>query len=432
MKEDFLHFVWKHRLFNKSNLKSTTGDSLEIISTGTHNFDSGPDFFNAKVRIGKTIWAGNIEIHQKSSDWYMHKHNENESYNNVILHVVEKADRKVFVNDKELVCLELKYPEKLKSNYFQLLESEQWIACQERFHLIDPFEVKFWAGALLSERLLSKTDEIKAILQQNKNEWNETFYQLLARNFGMKTNAVPFELLAKAIPLNILSKHKNNLFQIEALLFGQSGLLNEELIGDDYFLKLRDEYSFLYKKYKLKPIEGHLWKFMRLRPANFPTIRISQFARLIFKSTFLFSKILETEDMKQLELFFEVESSEYWANHYRFNKPSENVPRKLGVSSFRNIVINTITPVLFIYGELNDKTNLKDRAIRFLDEIPAEENSVTEKWAELGIRAQSAFESQALLQLKKNYCKNKKCLNCRLGAKIICRTGENINESASQ
>lgn len=432
MKEDFLHFIWKHRLFSKYNLKSTTGESLEIISTGTHNLDSGPDFFNSKIRIGKTIWAGNVEIHQKASDWYLHKHNEDESYNNVILHVVEKNDREVLIKNKKLSCLELNYPEKLKENYFQLLQSEQWIACQERFHLIDPFEVKFWSGALLSERLLSKTDEIKFLLQQNKNDWNETFYQLLARNFGMKTNALPFELLAKATPLKIVSKHKHNLFQIESILFGQSGLLNEELIGDDYFLNLRNEYSFLYKKYKLKAIEGHLWKFMRLRPVNFPTIRISQFAQLIFKSTALFSKILETESLKQLELFFDVESSDYWAGHYRFNKLSKNTGKKLGHSAFQNIVINTIAPMLFVYGDINDKIYLKDRAIQFLDELPAEENSIIDKWAELGIHARSAFESQALLQLKNKYCKDKKCLNCRLGAKLISRTEENTNEPANQ
>ncbi|HBL75320.1 MAG: hypothetical protein A2W90_20535 [Bacteroidetes bacterium GWF2_42_66] len=419
MKEDFLHFIWKNRLFSKSNIKTVSGEKLEIISTGTHNFDSGPDFFNAKIRIGNTIWAGNVEIHTKASDWYLHRHNEDDAYNNVILHVVETADREVLVNGKVLPCLVLNYPAKLKENYLLLLQSEQWIACEDRFRLIDPFEVKFWSGALLSERLLSKTGEIRFILQQNKNDWNETFYQLLARNFGMKTNALPFELLAKATPLNILGKHKNNLFQIEALLFGQSGLLNEELIGDDYFLKLREEYSFLYKKYKLNPIEAHLWKFMRLRPVNFPTIRISQFAQLICKSTALFSKILETESLKTLELFFDVESSEYWANHYRFNKASAKIPKRLGSSAFQNIVINTIAPVLFIYGDINEKHELKDRALRFLDELPAESNSIIDGWEKLEIRAKSAFESQALLQLKNGYCKNKKCLDCRIGAKII-------------
>ena len=429
MKEDFLHFIWKNRLFSARDLKTVSGEKLEIISTGSPNFDSGPDFFNAKIRIGDTLWAGNVEVHTRASDWYLHRHNEDESYNNVILHVVEVADRETLVNEKVLPCLVLNYPEKLKENYFRLLQSEQWIACQERFHLIDPFDVKFWAGALLSERLLLKTDEIRDFLQRNRNDWNETFYQLLARNFGMKTNALPFELLAKATPLQVLAKHKNNLFQIEALLFGQSGLLNEELIGDEYFLKLREEYSFLYKKYKLKPIEAHLWKFMRLRPLNFPTIRISQFARLTCKSTALFSKILETENMMALEQLFDVESSEYWTSHYRFNKMSGKAPKKLGVLAFQNIVINTIAPVLFVYGEMNGKYELKDRALRFLDELPAESNSIIDEWEKLGVKAGSAFETQALLQLKNGYCENKKCLDCRLGVKIISRTNGPGNPS---
>ncbi|MDX9881127.1 MAG: DUF2851 family protein [Prolixibacteraceae bacterium] len=427
MKEDFLHFIWKHRLFSKTNLKTVSGEKLEIISTGTHNFDSGPDFFNAKIRIGNTLWAGNVEIHTRASDWYQHRHNEDEAYNNVILHVVETSDREVAVNGKVLPCLILNYSEKLKENYLLLLQSEQWVACQDRFHLIDPFEVKFWSGALLSERLLLKTGDIKALLQQNQNDWNETFYQLLARNFGMKTNALPFEMLAKATPLHILAKHKNDLFQIEALLFGQSGLLNEELIGDDYFLKLREEYSFLYKKYKLNPVDAHLWKFMRLRPVNFPTVRISQFARLVCKSTALFSRIIETESIRMLEQFFDVESSEYWTSHYRFNKESKKIPKKLGSSAFQNIVINTIAPVLFIYGEMNGKYELKDRSLYFLDELPPEKNSITEGWEQMGIRAKSAFESQALLQLRNGYCRNKKCLDCRLGLKIIGRANDSVN-----
>lgn len=422
MKEEFLHFIWKNRLFHREGLQSTSGEPLEVISCGTHNFDSGPDFFNAKIRVGKTIWAGNVEIHQKSSDWYLHKHDKDESYNNVILHVVEKVDREVFQNEKQLTCLELTYPEKLKSNYLNLFASEKWIACEDQFRQFDPFEIRFWMGALLSERLLAKTEDIESLLQLNKNDWNETFYQLLARNFGMKTNALPFEMLAKATPLSILAKHKNSLFQTEALLFGQSGLLNEELVGDEYFLKLRNEYSFLYKKYKLKPMEAHLWKFMRLRPANFPTIRISQFAQLVYKSTFLFSKILETKDIKLLEKFFEIKCSDYWENHYSFNKPSKKRIKNLGSSTFHNIVINTIAPVLFMYGELNDKAELKERTLNFLDKLPAERNSIIRRWTEMGLNVKSAFESQALLQLKNVYCKNKKCLNCRLGAKLIRKT----------
>jgi len=270
------------------------------------------------------------------------------------------------------------------------------------------------------ERLQSKTSDILAILQQNKNNWNETFYQLLARNFGMKTNALPFELLAKSLPLNVLSKHKNDLFQIEALLFGQAGLLNETLLGDDYFLALRKEYSYLYKKSGLSGIESYVWKFMRLRPINFPTIRIAQLAMLIHHSSALFSRILETENPEELRKLFDVSASEYWNTHYRFNKISEeNRKKTLGEAAFNNLVINTISPLLFVYGDQHLDQAMKDRALLLLEESPPESNQIIRKWNELGIDSRSAFDSQALIQLKNRYCENKKCLHCQLGAKII-------------
>jgi len=270
------------------------------------------------------------------------------------------------------------------------------------------------------ERLQSKTGAILAILEQNKNNWNETFYQLLARNFGMKTNALPFELLAKSLPLQILSKHKNDLFQTEALLFGQSGLLNETLLGDDYFLSLRKEYSFLYKKYDLAGIESHLWKFMRLRPINFPTIRIAQLAALINQSSALFSRILETETLGELRKLFEVSASEYWNTHYNFNKISkDNHTKTLGETAFNNLVINTVVPMLFVYGDHHMDQEMKDRALLLLEKIAPESNQIIRKWNALGIECRSAFETQALIHLKNLYCTNKKCLNCQLGAKII-------------
>jgi hypothetical protein len=278
------------------------------------------------------------------------------------------------------------------------------------------------------ERLESKTGDILAILAHNKNNWNETFYQLLARNFGMKTNALPFELLAKSLPLQVLSKHKNDLFQLEALLFGQSGLLNETLLGDDYFLALRKEYSFLYKKYSLSGIESHLWKFMRLRPINFPTVRIAQLAMLVHHSSALFSRILETEDLDELRKLFGVKASEYWNTHYRFNKISpENQPKVLGETAFNNLVINTIVPLLFVYGDQHMDQAMKDRALFMLEKLEPESNQIIRKWNELGIESRTAFETQALLQLKNKYCDAKKCLNCQLGAKIITKINPTLN-----
>jgi len=420
MKEEFLQFVWKQGLFTKNNLKTTDGRSVEIISTGQPNSDSGPDFFNARIRIGETVWAGNIEVHQKSSHWYRHRHNTDAAYENVILHVVELNDSPVLVKSQPLPTLEITYPAEILENYEQLLRSAKWIACEEKLPDHDPFLIRFWFSALMIERLQSKTGDILAILEQNKNNWNETFYQLLARNFGMKTNALPFELLAKSLPLNVISKHKTDLFQIEALLFGQSGLLNETLLGDDYFLSLRKEYSYLYKKYGLSGIESHLWKFMRLRPINFPTIRIAQLAMLIHHSSALFSRILETENPEELRKLFDVSASGYWNNHYRFNKISnDNHSKKLGETAFNNLAINTIAPLLFVYGDQHLDQELKDRALLMLEKLAPETNQIIRKWNELGIESRSAFETQALLQLKNKYCEPKKCLNCQLGAKII-------------
>ena len=419
MKEEFLHFIWEHRLFDKTDLKTVDGERLEIISTGQPNSNSGPDFFNARIRIGETIWAGNIEIHQKSSHWYQHRHETDAAYDNVILHVVELHDKPVIIRDHQIPAVEIKYSPAILENFEQLLKSKRWIACEERLPEVDPFVLRFWFSSLMIERLQAKTSSILELLQQNKNNWNETFYQLLARNFGMKINALPFELLAKSLPLSILSKHKNDLFQIEALFFGQSGFLNETLLGDDYFLSLRNEYSFLYKKYGLSGIEAHLWKFMRLRPVNFPTIRIAQLAMLIHRSSALFSHILETETLQELKNLFDVATSEYWETHYRFNKTSGRIKKTLGETAFHNLVINTIVPMLFVYGDQHLDQAMKDRALRLLENLPPESNQITRKWNELGIDSQSAFETQALIQLKNCYCELKKCLHCQMGAKII-------------
>ncbi|HEY3370933.1 MAG TPA: DUF2851 family protein [Prolixibacteraceae bacterium] len=423
MKEDFLQFIWKHGLYLTDKLETTDGEPIEIISPGQSNYDSGPDFFNARVRIGQTSWAGNIEIHQKSSHWYQHKHDSDAAYDNVILHVVEVHDKNVQVKSHRLPTFILSYRDEILNNYEHLLKSNHWIACQERLPQVDPFILRFWFSALMIERLESKTGEIVKLLEQNKNNWNETFYQLLARNFGMKTNALPFELLAKSLSLNLLSKHNNDLFQIEALLFGQSGLLNETLLGDDYYLSLRKEYSFMYKKYGLSGMESHLWKFMRLRPINFPTIRIAQLARLLHHSSALFSHILETENLDELRQLFKVTASSYWDTHYRFNKPSgESRPKALGELAFNNLVINAIVPMLFVWGDQHMDQGMKDRALLLLEKLDAEDNQIIRKWNEAGIESRTAFETQALLQLKNNYCDQKKCLNCQLGAKIITST----------
>ena len=421
MPEEFLQYIWENRLFTHENQQTANGEPLEIINVGKRNTDSGPDFFNARVKIDDTVWVGNIEIHRFASDWGRHNHNTDDAYNNVILHVAEVFDKPVYRNNgEEIPAMVLKYPAALKTNYQKLLDAKTWIACQSQFHKIDPIILQLGFNRLMIERLEEKTTEILNRLQQNNNDWNETFYQELARMFGFKVNAIPFEMLAKSLPVGILAKHKSSLFQLESLLFGNSGLLNEQLLGDDYYISLRNEYSFLYKKYQLKGIESHLWKFMRLRPGNFPTIRISQFAALIHKSHGLFSKILEIESLEDLKKLFEVQASEYWNSHYSFNKNSvRNSVKELGENSINTLIINIVIPFLFVYGEKQNKESLKNRSLEFLEQLPAEENSVIEKWKSLGVEARSAFESQALLQLKNKYCELKKCLNCQIGVKLV-------------
>ncbi len=422
MNESFLQFVWKHGLFDARRLRTGDGQQVKVLSAGIANQDAGPDFFNAKIRIGETIWAGNVEIHQRASEWNRHQHDEDPAYDNVILHVVGQDDQQVLNSKGRLVpAMVLRYAGYLEANYEELIRGGGWIACQDQFHQIELLTLQIWFHGLMVERLRQKTSEIIQRLEQNGNDWNETFYQFMARNFGFKTNALPFELLSRSLPLHVAEKHRDNLFQLEALLLGTAGLLNEELVGDDYFLSLKQEFSFLYRKYRLKPVPAHLWKFLRLRPVNFPTIRIAQFARLIHQSTALFSRLVEMKDLTEIKELFQVQASDYWNTHYRFNRPSPDSRKHLGPSSFYNIVINTFVPFLFVYGDYSHKQELKDLALDFLEKVPPEENAVIRHWKELGVPVRSAFDSQALIQLKNNYCNSGRCLNCPVGTKLVSK-----------
>ncbi|MGV8091730.1 MAG: DUF2851 family protein [Mangrovibacterium sp.] len=422
MNELFLQFIWKHRLFDHRKLSTHDGQQVKVLSPGIINQDAGPDFFNARIQIGTTVWAGNVEIHQRASEWNRHQHNRDAAYDNVILHVIGQDDQQV-LNSKghPVPSMVLPYDSYLEANYQELIKANGWIACQNQFHQIELLSLQIWFHGLMVERLQQKTAEVIQRLEQNNHDWNETFYQFLARNFGFKTNALPFELLARSLPLHLAERHKDSLFQLEALFFGTAGLLNEELIGDDYFLALKKEFSFLYKKYRLNPVPVHLWKFLRLRPVNFPTVRIAQFARLFYQSAALFSQLVEMKDLAKIKDIFTIQPSDYWTSHYRFNKPSPESPKHLGASAFHNIVINTFVPFLFVYGDYYHKQELKDLALDFLAKIPPEENSVIDHWEKMGVPVRSAFESQALLQLKNNYCNFRKCLNCPVGTKLISK-----------
>ncbi len=421
MKEDFLHYLWRMRKFNHVALKTTNGEPLTIQATGEHNLDAGPDFSNARIRIGDMLWAGNVEIHVNASEWYAHKHQEDKAYDSVVLHVVFEEDKPVFRNNGERIpCLEIKkrIPPKISKIYRKLLRDETWIPCQHHFSKVKEITKNLWLDRLLVERLENKTTDIIRSLEINKNNWEETFYQFLARGFGVKVNTEPFEQLARSLPLLILGKHKNSLFQLEALLFGQAGMLEIDF-KDDYPIRLQKEYNFLKKKYNLQSIHSESWKYMRMRPANFPSIRIAQFATLVYQSSHLFSKILAVQNVKEIEHMFEVKISNYWQTHYVFDKPSIKRKKSLGKNSIHLLIINTIAPFLFLYGKSIDRESLKEKALELLEELQSEKNTIINEWRKLGMNPSSAYQSQALLHLKKNYCDKKNCLNCSIGHAIL-------------
>lgn len=421
MKESVLHFIWQYKLFNSpfDALKTTDGEEVEVIDIGRYNSDSGPDFFNAKIKIAGTLWAGNVEFHQRSSDWKRHQHQFTKAYDNVILHIVEKVDADVFrTNGEKIPQMVFGNLADLQSKYDDLLKNITWIPCENKIHQIEVFQLQAWKNYLLTERLEQKTTAVANVLEAFENNWEEAFYVLLARSFGFGVNNQPFEQLAKSLPLAVIAKHKDNLFQLEALLFGQAGLLNVEMV-DLYLNQLQKEYHFLQIKYNLKSMEQSLWKLLRLRPDNFPHIRLAQFAQLIFTSSKLFSKILEQKNIQQLRQLFVCEVSDYWRNHYLFGKMSKPSIKRMGNNSIDILLINTVIPFLFAYGTKKGEQNLVERALDYMEKIPAEKNSVVLKWNQLGVIAANAFDSQALLQLKKNYCDEKKCLRCRIGHQIL-------------
>ncbi len=422
MTEEFLQYVWKHGLFRKEGLSTTQREPLQIIHPGSINSDAGPDFFNASIKIGDTLWAGNVEIHVKSSDWNRHGHQTDCAYNNVILHVVSEDDAPPALQNGELLPVLIPEIDQMAwDNYSELVKAPGWPACSCYLSQIDPVYLAATLNSSVIDRMQAKTKIVYQVLKETKNDWNEAFYRFLARSFGFKTNALPFELLARATPLKILNKHHENLFTLEAILFGQSGMLNDQLLGDDYFLRLREEYGFHAKKYHLRGIESHLWKFLRLRPANFPTLRLAQFARLIHQTDSLLSKIIESNQADELKRFFNLTASSYWDTHFKFNTPSKKSEKHLGDIACHNVLTNAVAPFLFIYGDFTGNNTQKMKAIELLESLPAEENHIIARWKELGVTCQTAFDSQALIQLKTVFCDQKRCLHCQLGHKVIIR-----------
>lgn len=398
----------------------TNGDRVTVIHPGNHNFNQGPDFTEAKIKINNTLWAGNVELHINSSQWNQHKHSTDNNYNNIILHVVWNHDIEIKdANGNNLPTLELqsKVSKLLLEKYKQLMVAPQFIPCEKLEMNISSLSLTAWKQRVAAERLLVKSDSIFKILQETNFHWEETFWWLIAANFGLKVNSESFKKIAQSLPLHFLAKHKNNIIQIEALLFGQAGLLENEFV-EKYPAMLQKEYNFYSKKYKLEPVDGAL-NFLRMRPANFPTIRLAQLAMLIHNSEHLFSKIKETGSSKELKEMFAVEANDYWHYHYIFEEESAFKIKRLGKQMIENILINTVVPIVFSYGLHHNDEYYKEKAIKWLEEISPEKNAITKGFEQLGYSNKSAFDSQAFIQLKNHYCNNKLCLDCAIGNSLL-------------
>jgi len=435
MKEEFLHWLWKNRFFDAGRLCDREAGPIEVITPGDYNRDSGPDFFNTRLLVDGTAWAGNTEIHVSASDWYRHGHHTDHAYDNVILHLVHNADAEVYAaSGRRLLTVRLEFDPALWENYIDFVNNPSVLACEGLIGKTDGFMTKHWLWSLAVDRLERKSNEIREMLDKTGSDWEETLYRLLSRYFGFRVNTDPFEMLASRLPLKIIRKHSDSLTQVEALLFGTAGLLDEalfrEAVTDDYYLLLTREYRVLKAKYSLQPVDGWMWKFHRLRPANFPTVRLSQLASLLTHSEGLFSRVLECRDIASLRPLLSVTASEYWNHHYQFGREVPSTAGRAGRQSVDLLVINAIAPMLFVYGKNRQQQEWCDRAVDILDSLPPEENSVVTDFVEAGLKPESAFASQALIELRTHWCRYHRCLDCLIGSSLI-GMGHKIRGSSS-
>jgi hypothetical protein len=419
--EALLHSAWKHKLYTFGNLETKEGMSLEIIDTGIYNNDAGPDFFNAKIRLDEQMWVGNIEIHTRSSDWYKHNHEKDKAYNSVILHVVEIIDEEEIRDESGRYIPQwvMPIPDSIKENYFTLINNQNSVPCLPRIREINKIYLSDWKNALLTERLERKTDTIFQLLDTYQDDWAEVLYVALSRNFGFGINNDAFERLAKSLPLKCILKHQDSEKQVESLFLGQAGLLEKTGIDDEYYLALQQEYQFLQKKYQLQALEGHLFKNLRIRPNNFPHIKIIQLAGFIRKSQYLVTQILKSTQLSDFHTLFASDVSEYWKSHYQFGKLSSKKSKQLGYSAISILLINTVVPFLFAYGKKKNIEIFKERSLQLMAAIRAESNFITTLFSRAGIEIEHAGDSQALIQLKREYCEKKKCIFCRIGYKLL-------------
>lgn len=419
--EQLLHYVWKHKIFPLKELKTTTGQQVEVIDTGLANTDAGPDFFNAKLKLDGVLWIGNIEIHERSSDWFKHGHHADAGYNSVILHIASEIDTEISrSNGEKIPQIQLICPEAVRTNYKELLETDSYPPCYRIIPSLPPFTAHSWMTALQMERFEQKATLLNERLKRCQGNWEDAFFITLARNFGFGLNGDAFETWAHRLPFRAVDKHRNDLFQIEAIFFGQAGIL-EDSDGDGYYLRLKKEYTYLQHKFGLIPMDASLWRFLRLRPANFPHIRIAQLACLYHRAYGLLSRIMETETLQGVRDILKGGTSEYWLTHYTFGGSSPSRPKTLSNTSLDLLIINTVVTFLYAYGLHKGNRVLCARAGSFLEELKAENNYITRMWEQCGMKASNAADSQALIQLKKEYCDKKKCLYCRIGYEYLKR-----------
>lgn len=424
MTERLLQFIWQMQYYNKTDLLTASNESIRIIHPGQFNTNQGPDFQEACIKINTTTWVGNIELHVKASDWKIHKHHEDSNYQNVILHVVWEDDIQVldkWGNHIPTLKLEDRIPKILLQRYEELMLSQNIIPCSGNINLVPELVWSSWKARLVAERLMSRVQVIEKYLEQTNGNWEEVLWWMLARNFGITVNSDAFEAIARTLPVNILAKHKNQIHQLESFLLGQAGLLDTNFT-EDYPRMLQKEYRFYQKKYKFSPIH-HPIHFLRMRPGNFPTIRLAQLAMLIHQSLHLFSKIIGTSELLHVRKLFMITSNDYWHYHYRFDEISSYKEKVLGRTMVDNIIINTVIPVVFAYGHIKQEQSSKNIALQWLEEIPAEQNHITRQWTKLGLLNNSAYDSQSYIELFKTYCRHKNCLNCAIGVSLLKGSG---------
>ena len=418
MREEFLYYIWENRLLDKA-LQTTEGETVDIVATGYRNTNSGPDFLEARIQIGDKLWAGHVEIHVKSSDWNRHGHQTDKAYQNVILHVVYENDTKV----NDIPTLELKghFDETLFANYQKFISSKNWIPCEKSITQVPVFTRLSWFDRMAVERLESKSETVTKILNANQFDWEDALYKLLMRYFGLKVNNEAFEYLSNILPFKTLLKHADNLLQLEAMLFGCAGFLEDDFT-EEYPLLLKREFAVMKAKFNLLTMPAERWKFLRMRPSNFPTIRLAQMAQLIHKNGCLFSKIREAKNGNEVKAMFNVAASEYWKTHYRFGTPTESKPKHLGDSTADVLMINAVAPLLFCYGKLHKDDSVCETAMQLLEETEAEDNAIIRHFTQCGITAENAMQTQALLHLYSYFCKRKRCLECRIGNVLLHKT----------